>query len=65
MKNGAMNHNEKVIDYLEQYIPELATAATQQAYWRALATGNSVLVTENNHLVEVYPDGSRKILRPV
>jgi hypothetical protein len=35
--------NEATISYLEEYIPELAEAATKQAYWQALATGSSVL----------------------
>jgi hypothetical protein len=58
-----MISNEKVIDYLEEHIPELAIAATQQAYWQALAFGNTVLVTENNMLIEKFPDGSQKIIR--
>jgi hypothetical protein len=35
-----MEMNEKTIDYLEQSIPELAQAATRQAYWQALASGS-------------------------
>lgn len=55
-----MEDNEKVIDYLEQQIPELAAAATKIAYWQALASGSSVLISENGEIVEVLPDGTRK-----
>ncbi len=60
-----MEDNEKVIDYLEQQIPELASAATKIAYWQALASGSSVLVSENNEIVEVFPDGSRKFIQKI
>jgi hypothetical protein len=32
-----MENNEKTIDYLEAYIPELAEAAVKRAFWQALA----------------------------
>ena len=60
-----MEDNEKVIDYLEQQIPELAAAATKIAYWQALASGSSVLVSENGEIVEVFPDGTRKFVEKV
>jgi hypothetical protein len=59
-----MKDNEKVIDYLEQQIPELA-AATKIAYWQALASGSSVLISENGELVEVFPDGTRKFVQKI
>lgn len=49
--------------YLEEHIPELAETAIKQAYWRALASGYNVLECENGFLVEIHPDGSRKILK--
>ncbi len=55
--------SEKALDYLEQHIPELAEAAFKQAYWAALASGSSLLVTENGKLVEVFPDGTRKFIK--
>lgn len=58
-----MNLTEKAIDYLEEHIPELAEVAFKQAYWAALASGNSVLVSENGNLVEVFPDGKRKSIK--
>jgi hypothetical protein len=57
-----MKLDEKTIDYLEQHIPELAEAATKQAYWNALASGNSVLVSEDGLLIENFPDGTSKIV---
>ncbi len=55
--------NEKMLRYLEESIPELAEAAVTQAYWQALAAGHSVLTAENGMLIEVYPDGIRKIIK--
>jgi hypothetical protein len=58
-----MNLTEKALDYLEAHIPELAEVAFKQAYWAALASGSSVLVSENGRLVEVFPDGKRKVIK--
>ena len=58
-----MENNEKAIDYLEAHIPELAEAAVKQAYWQALASGSSVLVSENGVMKEVFPDGTSKIIQ--
>lgn len=58
-----MNTQEQAIRYQEEHIPELADAAIKQAYWQALAAGSSVLERENDSLVEVFPDGSRKIIK--
>lgn len=59
------NDNEKVIDYLEKYIPEMAQAAVKQAYWQALASGSSVLVGENGVINEVFPDGTIKFVKNI
>jgi hypothetical protein len=48
---------------LEEHIPELADIAFKQAYWAALASGSSVLVSENGDLVEVFPDGKHKFIK--
>jgi hypothetical protein len=58
-----MNTQEQAIRYLEEHIPELAEVAIKQAYWQALASGSSVLERENGSLVEVFPDGSRKVIK--
>lgn len=60
-----MGLSEKELDYLEAHIPELAEVAFKQAYWAALATGSSVLMSENGNLVEIFPDGTRKIIKPL
>lgn len=53
-----MQISEKAIDYLESHIPDLALAATKQAYWQALASGSSVLVSQEGYIMEVFPDGT-------
>ena len=58
-----MSLSEEAIDYLEAHIPDLAEVAFKQAYWAALASGSSVLVSENGSLVEVFPDGRRKFIK--
>jgi hypothetical protein len=58
-----MDLSEKALDYLEAHIPELAEVAFKQAYWAALASGSSVLVSEHGYLVEVFPDGTRKVIK--
>ncbi|HEY4831391.1 MAG TPA: hypothetical protein VIH61_02410 [Waddliaceae bacterium] len=60
MEKNIMTLSEKAIDYLEEHIPELAEVAFKQAYWAALASGSSVLISENGSLVEVFPDGKRQ-----
>ena len=55
-----MELSDREIDYLEQFIPELAAMATKQAYWQTLASGNTVVISENGFIVEVLPDGMRK-----
>lgn len=56
---------EKMIDYLEKHIPEMAQAAVKQAYWQALASGSSVLVGENGVINEVFPDGTVKFVKNI
>ena len=58
-----MSMTEESMRFLEEHIPDLADAAVKQAYWQALATGSSVLVSEDGVLVEMFPDGTRKVLK--
>lgn len=58
-----MEIDEKSIRFLEEHIPELADAAVKQAYWRTLAAGHCVLIRDKESLVEVHPDGTRKIIK--
>ena len=60
-----MTIDEKAMQFLEESIPEQATMALKQAYWQALASGNSVLVCEDGELVAKYPDGTQKILKKI
>ena len=53
------------IDFLEQQIPILAETALQQAYWQTLTSGNKVMTAENGFLIEVSPDGSRKVVKEI
>lgn len=55
--------NEKEMSFLENHIPELAEIAFKQAYWAALASGSSVLVSKDGDLVEVFPDGTHKFIK--
>ncbi|MBI5274302.1 MAG: hypothetical protein HY860_04525 [Chlamydiales bacterium] len=58
-----MTLSEKAIDFLEEHIPELAEVAFKQAYWSALASGSSVLASDDGNLVEIFPDGTRKFIK--
>ncbi len=60
-----MTINDKAIEYLEQHIPELAESATSQAYWQALAEGNSVIIAQNGKLIEVFPDGTQVLIKEI
>ena len=56
---------EKELDFLEQQIPILAETALQQAYWQALTLGDKVMIAEKGFLVEVSPDGSRRVMKEI
>ena len=58
-----MRLDDEAIDYLEQFIPELAAIATREAYLQALMSGQSVLIAENGQLVEVSPNGDKKVIK--
>ena len=60
-----MSIQEEAIRYLEAHIPELAESAVTQAYWQALAAGSSVLESENGAIYEVFPDGTRKLVKTI
>ena len=53
------------IDFLENYIPELANSAVRKAYLDTLASGNSVLETIENKLYEIFPDGKKVFIKDV
>jgi hypothetical protein len=58
-----MKISEESLDFLEAHIPELADAAVTQAYWQALASGSSVIEAREGALVEVFPDGTQKMIK--
>ena len=58
-----MKLSEEAMCFLEEHIPELADVAFKQAYWSALASGSSVLISEGGNLVEVFPDGKQKFIK--
>lgn len=58
-----MPTSEKSMRFLEEHIPELAQSAVTQAYWQTLASGSSVLQSENGAIYEVFPDGTRKLIK--
>lgn len=58
-----MSLTEEEMTFLEEQIPELASGAFKQAYLAALATGSSVLMSENGNLVEIFPNGKRKFIK--
>ena len=53
------------LDFLEQAIPELADAAFNRAYWEAIAAGFIVLETEGEQLVEIHPNGTKKVIKQI
>lgn len=58
-------NSEAATKRLENHIPLLAKLATTQAYRRALASGNKVLIAEAGLLKEVSPGGSVRIVRQI
>ena len=56
---------DQELDFLEQQIPILAETALQQAYWQTLTSGDKVMIAEKGFLVEVSPDGSRKVVKQI
>ena len=57
--------SEKEIDFLENYIPILVNSAIQKAYLDTLSNGNSVLESIDGTIYEIFPDGSRKVIKKI
>lgn len=60
-----MKHPDETLDFLEQQIPALSASAVIVAYWAALSAGQSVLQTEDDAIVEVFPDGTRRVVKAI
>jgi hypothetical protein len=58
-----MTDTEKRIEQLEQQIPSLSAAAVGKAYRQALAAGQRVLVSGNDGIYEISPDGTKKFVK--
>lgn len=58
-----IEYDEKTICFLEEQLPELFEAAVKQAYWQALAFGSSVLISRDGALVEIFPDGTQRVIK--
>ncbi len=54
--------SDENISFLEAQIPERATEAFSQAYWKALNTGHSVLEYHEGSLVRIAPDGTKEVI---
>lgn len=57
--------DEQAMSYLEARIPELAEGAVKQAYCNNLAAGRKVVEAVNGQLVESFPDGTSKVIKPL
>jgi len=60
-----MKLKEKEIQNLEEQIPLVAEVSAKQAYLETLAFGRSVLVAENDEIVQIFPDGSRVFIQKI
>ena len=56
---------DQALDFLETQIPALAKSAVTAAYWNALASGQSVLETDDGAIYEVFPDGTRRLVKKI
>lgn len=57
--------DEKAMTYLEARIPELAEGAVKQAYCKHLAAGRTVVEAVNGQLIESFPDGTSRVIKPL
>lgn len=57
--------NEKAMSSLETRIPELAEGAVKQACRKNLAAGRKAVEAVNGQLIESYPDGTSRVIKPL
>lgn len=55
----------KELDFLENYIPELANSAVKKAYLDTLSAGRSVTEVIQNKIYEIFPDGSKRYIKDI
>jgi hypothetical protein len=58
-----MDLSEEELNYLEDRIPEMTEQATQLAYFATLAEGHSAVIAENGQIIEVFPDGTKNLIK--
>ncbi len=56
---------EEESNELDRRTPEWAEVAFAQACRRTLAAGHSVLVSDNGIIYEVFPGGTRKMIKQI
>jgi DNA-binding transcriptional regulator LsrR (DeoR family) len=54
---------EKEMKDLEDQIPQLAREATANAFKRAIASGDTVVIAQGGKIYQINPDGSRFALK--
>ena len=57
--------DEQRIEQLELAFPAASGAAFANAYDRAMQAGLSVMVSEDGAIYEVFPDGTRKLVKTI
>lgn len=60
-----MSDPEKTMIYLEEQIPALSASAVTVAYLQTLASGQSVLESDNGGIYEVFPDGTKRLVKQI
>lgn len=60
-----MNSEEKTIEDLENEFPRLAAGAFLKAREQTLAAGYSVVEAEAGVVYEVFPNGTRKVVKRI
>ncbi len=58
-----MDDSQASLDYLEQQIPSLSAAAVDVAYWQALASGQTVLVSGEGGIYQAFADGTHRLVK--
>ncbi len=59
------NERENALKLLESNTLEMMQTAVAKAYLDALSSGNSVLVSKNGVINEVFPDGTVKLVKRI
>lgn len=62
LKLKRVNSKRELTHEIEYNIGKLAAIATRNAFNKALQSGNSVLIAENNFLYEILPNGTKNFI---